>query len=130
MYLAAASAAWRYSGNVTGPDSRLSRPRVTGVPVAFLAVPSAAARSGAALVDFDDDAVVELELAAASLLLLSLLLLPQPAAAKAPVTARAVRPAAHRGDDFMLSTSRSSASAGQAGAISCRRWTSGAASPR
>src|SRR3954470_3023250 len=48
MYLTAASAAWRYSGKVTGPDSRLSRPSVIGVPVACFSVPSAAARSGVA----------------------------------------------------------------------------------
>src|SRR3954454_24087084 len=109
MSCAAASAAWRYSGKVTGPDSMLSRPRVTGEPVAFLAVPSAAVRSGAAaLVDFDDDAVVELELEPDVDLVVSLLLLPQPAATNAPVTASAVSPAAHLGLDFMLSTSRSS----------------------
>src|SRR3954453_15628213 len=50
MYLTAASAAWRYSGKVTGPASRLRRPTVIGSPVAFLGVPSAAAASGVALV--------------------------------------------------------------------------------
>src|SRR3954469_17094640 len=65
MYLTAASAAWRYSGKVTGPDSMLSRPSVIGVPVAFLGVPSADDVSGvdaaadgvdfaAAVVDDDD----------------------------------------------------------------------------
>src|SRR6188472_832305 len=43
MYLTAASAAWRYSGKVTGPDSRFSSPSVTADPVAFFGVPSAAA---------------------------------------------------------------------------------------
>src|SRR3954469_24223428 len=42
MYLTAASAAWRYSGKVTGPLSRLSRPTVIGEPVALFAVPRAA----------------------------------------------------------------------------------------
>src|SRR3954447_17524051 len=46
MYLTAAWAAWRYSGNVTGPDSRFSRPTVIGVPVALFGVPSAADASG------------------------------------------------------------------------------------
>src|ERR1700743_3174603 len=49
MYLTAVSAAWRYSGKVTGPDSRLSRPTVIGVPVALLGVPRAALGSGVAV---------------------------------------------------------------------------------
>src|SRR5689334_8440694 len=56
MYLTAVSAAWRYSGKVTGPDSRLSSPRVIGVPVAFFGVPSAAEVSG---VDVADGVAVE-----------------------------------------------------------------------
>src|SRR4051794_33735834 len=48
MYDTAAFAAWLYSGNVTGPDSRFSRPTVIGAPVALLSVPSAAAASGVA----------------------------------------------------------------------------------
>src|SRR4051794_39803448 len=51
MYLTATSAAWRYSGNVTGPDSMFSRPRTTGAPVAFLGVPSAEDVGAAACVD-------------------------------------------------------------------------------
>src|SRR3954453_4654048 len=48
MYLTATSAAWRYSGNVTGPDSRFRRPRTIGSPLAFLGVPSASAAGAAA----------------------------------------------------------------------------------
>src|SRR4051812_29501619 len=59
MYLTAASAAWRYSGKVTGPDSRLSRPTVIGLPVALFSVPSAEDASGVAvavaLLAFDDE---------------------------------------------------------------------------
>src|SRR6185436_5890207 len=62
MYLTAASAAWRYSGKVTGPDSRLSRPTLIGVPVALFSVPNAADASGVAvaadelsLLAFDDE---------------------------------------------------------------------------
>src|SRR3954452_12039605 len=62
MYLTAASAAWRYSGNVTGPVSRLSRPTVIGEPVALLSVPSAADASCAGVLA----ALAELSLAALS----------------------------------------------------------------
>src|SRR4051812_49318120 len=59
MYLTAASAAWRYSGKVTGPDSRLSRPTVIGLPLVLFSLPSAADESGVAaaadLLAFDDD---------------------------------------------------------------------------
>src|SRR5215213_3190130 len=61
MYATAASAAWRYSGKVTGPDSRLSRPTTMGSPVALFSVPSAAPASGVAalcvldVVFVDDD---------------------------------------------------------------------------
>src|SRR4051794_4975137 len=59
MYLTAASAAWRYSGNVTGPDSMLSRPKTSGSPEAFFGVPRAAPASGVAadavVLDDDDD---------------------------------------------------------------------------
>src|SRR4051812_48961675 len=51
MYLTAASAACRYSGKVTGPDSRLSRPTVIGLPVALFSLPSAAEASGVAVAD-------------------------------------------------------------------------------
>src|SRR4051812_5876101 len=58
MYLTASSAAWRYSGKVTGPDSRLSRPSTTSSPLAFFSVPSAAAAPGVAvlfaLLEFDE----------------------------------------------------------------------------
>src|SRR3954453_21698966 len=101
MYLAATSAAWRYSGNVTGPDSRLSSPRTSGSPVAFLAVPSAALRSAAE--DVDDDLVVADDEALD--VVVSLLLLPHPAAVRAPVSARAVSPAAHLELIDMLCTS-------------------------
>ncbi|MCW2985603.1 MAG: hypothetical protein JWR63_3173 [Conexibacter sp.] len=75
MYLTAASAACRYSGNVTGPDSRFSSPRTIGVPLAFLGVPSASAAGAvAAAVVFGVAAVLAESL---------LLLLPQPAAAAA-----------------------------------------------
>src|SRR4051794_3881518 len=46
MYFTATSAASRYSGNVTGPDSMLSRPTTMGSPDAFFGVPRAAAASG------------------------------------------------------------------------------------
>src|SRR3954470_19625135 len=49
MYCTAALAATLYSGNVTGPDSRLSRPTLSGEPVALFSVPRAAARSGVAV---------------------------------------------------------------------------------
>src|SRR3954452_6203452 len=64
MYLTAASAAWRYSGKVTGPDSRFSSPTVIGVPVAAFGAPSAADVSCAGVLvafaalvssDFDDE---------------------------------------------------------------------------
>src|SRR3954447_20896664 len=51
MYSTAASAAWRYSGKVTGPDSRLSRPTTIGSPLAFFSVPRAADASGVAAVE-------------------------------------------------------------------------------
>src|SRR3954466_2077304 len=90
MYLTAASAAWRYSGNVTGPVSRFSRPRVIGEPVAFFGVPSG---SAAAVVVEDDEAVEdELELD-------DLVLLPQPAATTA--TSRATTMTSGRRSDFM-----------------------------
>src|SRR3954449_3838936 len=62
-YFPVASAAWRYSGKVTGPDSRLSRPTVIGLPVALFSVPSAADASGvdvaaadeSSLLAFDDE---------------------------------------------------------------------------
>src|SRR6478735_4856555 len=50
MYLTAISAAWRYSGKVTGPASRFSRPSVIGVPDAALGVPSASLAAGVAAV--------------------------------------------------------------------------------
>src|SRR5438045_401900 len=74
MYLTAASAAWRYSGNVTGPLSMLSRPRTIGAPDAFLGVPRASAAGAAAVDDEVDFAVVELD---------DLSSLPQPAATTA-----------------------------------------------
>src|SRR3954471_9698246 len=57
MYLTASSAAWRYSGNVTGPDSRLSRPSTIGSPLACFVAPSAADASAVAvlLALFEDD---------------------------------------------------------------------------
>src|SRR5881628_3845698 len=58
MYFTAVSAAWRYSGNVTGPDSMLSRPSVMGLPVAFLGVPSAADASGVEALDAEDGVLV------------------------------------------------------------------------
>src|SRR5436190_13364338 len=73
MYLTAASAAWRYSGNVTGPLSILSKPRTIGAPDAFLGVPRASA-AGAAAVDDEVDFAVEL---------VDLSSLPQPAATTA-----------------------------------------------
>src|SRR6476469_5142880 len=60
MYLTAASAAWRYSGNVTGPLSRLISPTVIGEPLALFAVPSAADASCVAVLV----ALAELSLAA------------------------------------------------------------------
>src|SRR3954454_13031239 len=54
MYFTAASAAWRYSGKVTGPDSRLSRPTVIGLPVALFSVPSAADASGVEVAAADE----------------------------------------------------------------------------
>src|SRR6478752_2941809 len=50
MYLTAISAAWRYSGKVTGPASRFSSPSVIGVPDAALGVPSASLAAGVAAV--------------------------------------------------------------------------------
>src|SRR3954463_11439336 len=81
MYLTAASAAWRYSGNVTGPDSRFSRPSVIGVPVAFFAVPSTDVSAVGVLVEpelaapFDEDELLPLE--------------PHPAASAATATSAA-----------------------------------------
>src|SRR3954471_8212144 len=77
MYLTAASAAWRYSGNVTGPDSMLSRPTTIGSPLAFLGVPSAAEASGVDVLEADLSLPDDEELS-----------LPQPAA-NAPITATA-----------------------------------------
>src|ERR1700759_2570043 len=64
MYLTASSAAWRYSGNVTGPDSRLSSPSVIGVPDAAFGVPRAAEGSAvlAALAFEPPEGVEELDL--------------------------------------------------------------------
>src|SRR3954447_9848634 len=84
MYLTAASAAWRYSGKVTGPDSMLTRPTVIGLPVAFFGVPRAAEVSGVA--DADDFVLLlsdDLEL-----------LLPHPAPNRLAATATA-RAGAH-----------------------------------
>src|SRR4051794_31346517 len=83
MYLTAASAAWRYSGNVTGPDSRLSRPTTIGSPLAFLGVPSAAEASGVDVLEADLSLPDDEELS-----------LPQPAA-KAPISATATMLVAH-----------------------------------
>src|SRR4051794_17081322 len=83
MYATAASAAWRYSGNVTGPDSRLIRPTTSGSPEAFFSVPSAAAASGVASLD-----------AALSLLLDDELSLPQPVA-NTPAAATTAMHTAH-----------------------------------
>src|SRR3954465_15890032 len=57
MYLTASSAAWRNSGNVTGPDSRLSRPSTIGSPLACFWAPGAAGASAGAvlLALFEDD---------------------------------------------------------------------------
>src|SRR4051812_7487986 len=94
MYFTAASAAWRYSGNVTGPLSILSRPKVIGAPDAFLGVPSASAAGAAAVVDAVDFAA-ELEV------LLSLLL-PQPATTTA--TMRANTMTSGRRSDFTVAS--------------------------
>src|SRR3954469_7709866 len=83
MYLNAASAAWRYSGNVKGPDSMLSRPTTTGSPLAFFGVPSAAEASGVDVLEADLSLSDDEEPS-----------LPQPAA-KAPITATATMLVAH-----------------------------------
>src|SRR3954452_14192003 len=83
MYLTAASAAWRYSGNVTGPDSRLSRPTTIGSPLAFFSVPSAEEASAVEVLEADLSLSDDEELS-----------LPQPAA-NAPITATATMLVAH-----------------------------------
>src|SRR3954451_19804830 len=67
MYLTATSAAWRYSGKVTGPASMFSRPSTTGEPDAFLGLPSASAAGAAACVEAAL-AAVEVEPPSSSLL--------------------------------------------------------------
>src|SRR3954447_10295717 len=93
MYFTAASAAWRYSGNVTGPLSRFSSPSVIGAPAAFLGVPSASAAGAAAVEDDAGLAVVLDELSS---------LLPQPAATTA--TMRANTMTSGRRSDFTVAS--------------------------
>src|SRR4051794_12936409 len=82
MYLTASSAAWRYSGNVTGPVSRLIRPTLIGEPLAAFGEPSAADVSGgldvveALELDEDDES-----------------LLPHPAASSPAATSAVIAPA-------------------------------------
>src|SRR3954452_14116244 len=83
MNLTAASAAWRYSGNVTGPDSVVGRPTTRGSPLAFFGVPSAAEASGVDVLEADLSLSDDEEPS-----------LPQPAA-KAPITSTATMLVAH-----------------------------------
>src|SRR4051794_2873780 len=92
MYLTAASAAWRYSGKVTGPVSSLIRPTVIGAPDACFGVPSG---SAAAAVVVEEDVPVDFEVELDDLSLL----LPQPAATTA--TSRATTMTSGRRSDFM-----------------------------
>ncbi len=105
MYLIATWAAWRYSGNVTGPDSRFSSPSVTGEPVAFLGEPSTAALGcDEPLPELDD--VVEPEL----------LLLPQPATS-APAAATEATVPVHLHCNLMGVDSSRSMSGGRHGGV-------------